>query len=214
MSSENIINTRRLPLSEDEPITDSSKEDTIDALGHEDEFLEYDPAQDTPEALSRRKFLSKVTVILSAAGGAIVGIPAIGYLIGPLFISAPEVWRAIGGITDFKEGETKQVAFEDASPVPWSGVAAQTAAWIRREPGDKFTAFAVNCTHLGCPVSWVPGAQVFLCPCHGGVYNKDGTVAAGPPPESLAKYPVRVVNGRVEVKATGIPLAGGASGGA
>ena len=32
----------------------------------------------------------------------------------------------------------------------------------------QFTAFGLNCSHLGCPVNWRPDAQLFLCPCHGG----------------------------------------------
>ena len=46
-----------------------------------------------------------------------------------------------------------------------------------------------------------------MCPCHGGVYYKDGTVAAGPPPRPLTKYPVRVNGGRVEILTTPTPIA-------
>jgi menaquinol-cytochrome c reductase iron-sulfur subunit len=38
-----------------------------------------------------------------------------------------------------------------------------------------------------------------MCPCHGGVYYKDGSVAAGPPPRPLERYPVRVQDGQVEI---------------
>ena len=79
--------------------------------------------------------------------------------------------------------------FEDASPLPWAGVTARTAAWLRRDDAEHFTAFTVHCTHLGCPVRWVADAKLFLCPCHGGVYYADGTVSAGPPPKPLPQYP-------------------------
>ena len=36
-----------------------------------------------------------------------------------------------------------------------------------------------------------PDAELFLCPCHGGVYYADGTVAGGPPPQPLFRYGVR-----------------------
>jgi menaquinol-cytochrome c reductase iron-sulfur subunit len=39
-----------------------------------------------------------------------------------------------------------------------------------------------------------------MCPCHGGVYYEDGTVAVGPPPAPLARYPVRVRDGEVEIQ--------------
>ena len=75
---------------------------------------------------------------------------------------------------------------------------ANTAAWLRRNGEDQFVAFAMNCTHLGCPVHWLQDAGLFMCPCHGGVYYSDGQVAAGPPPHALFKYPVRIRDGEVE----------------
>ena len=35
---------------------------------------------------------------------------------------------------------------------------------------------------------------------------EDGEVAAGPPPEALARYPVRVIDGQVEIETSPIPL--------
>jgi len=49
--------------------------------------------------------------------------------------------------------------------------AATTATLAQSNaPAEHFTAFAVNCTHLACPVNWQAQAQLFLCPCHGGVF--------------------------------------------
>jgi len=155
---------------------------------------------------TRRAFLTKLGVALGAIGAVVVGLPVIGYLLAPLFEQAPEVWRPVGPVDSFKIGETVEVKFLDASPLPWAGVTAQTAAWLSRDSATQFTAFSVNCTHLGCPVNWLPNAQLFMCPCHGGVYYKDGVVAAGPPPHPLPQYPVRVRNGQVEIEATGIPV--------
>jgi menaquinol-cytochrome c reductase iron-sulfur subunit len=85
-------------------------------------------------------------------------------------------------------------------------VTARTAAWLRRESQDQFTAYSINCTHLGCPVRWLDDAHLFMCPCHGGVYYQDGTVAAGPPPRPLIKYPVRVHDGQVEIRTSPLPI--------
>jgi menaquinol-cytochrome c reductase iron-sulfur subunit len=71
---------------------------------------------------------------------------------------------------------------------------------LRRTGDREFTAFGLNCTHLGCPVNWRPGAELFLCPCHGGVYYADGSVAGGPPPRPLVRYSIRIGGGnRVQV---------------
>lgn len=165
------------------------------------------PAPDDPELLHRRRFLSRVSIALSTFAAALVGVPVIGFLIAPLASRFPRQWRAVGAIDDYNIGETINVTFEDASPLPWSGVSARTAAWLRRDSESAFTAFSVNCTHLGCPVRWFGEAKLFLCPCHGGVYNADGSVAAGPPPKPLGRYPTRVRDGQVEILTSPIPIA-------
>jgi menaquinol-cytochrome c reductase iron-sulfur subunit len=158
----------------------------------------------TPE---RRRFLTRLSLALSGAVGAVLGLPVLGFLLAPLTRKEPRVWRAVGRVDDFAVGETVNVRFEDASALPWSGVTARTAAWLRRDDETHFTAYSVHCTHLGCPVRWMAEAQLFLCPCHGGVYYADGTVSAGPPPKRLPTYPVRVRAGQVEIQTSPIPIA-------
>lgn len=159
-------------------------------------------------ALDRRQFLAGLCLGLGAVGATIVGIPVIGFLLSPLVERPPEIWRPVGAVDQFQTGATTQVTFLDASPLPWAGIAAKTAAWLRREGPQEFVVFSIHCTHLGCPVRWLPDANLFMCPCHGGVYYKDGTVAAGPPPRPLARYTVRIVNGQVEILTSPIPFNG------
>ncbi len=153
---------------------------------------------DQSRVLSRRKFLNRVCLGLSGAAAAVVAVPIVGYLLSPLFKQAPSEWRDVGAETSFHVGETVEVTFDEPSPLQWSGQAAKTAAWLRRTDAG-FTAFAINCTHLGCPVNWLPDAKLFLCPCHGGVFNADGIPAGGPPQLPLWTQQTRVRNGRVEI---------------
>ena len=44
----------------------------------------------------------------------------------------------------------------------------------------QVNAFAVNCSHLGCPIAINDAAKTFDCPCHGSRFNLDGTVLHGP----------------------------------
>lgn len=160
--------------------------------------------QDQAEA--RRKMLARLSIGLSCVGAALIAVPVAGFLLAPLFEGISRKWRAVGSAGQFRKGETVEVRFEDASPVPWAGVTGQSAAWLRCDADGEFTAFAVNCTHLGCPVRWLPDAKLFMCPCHGGVYYSDGTVAAGPPPRPLTKYEVRVNSGQVEILSSPTPI--------
>lgn len=160
----------------------------------------------SPAELSRRKFLARLSVAAGGIGALIVALPVAGFILAPLFKRTHEVWRSVGKVESFKIGETTAVQYEDASPLPWAGVMARSAAWLRRVNADTFIAFSINCTHLGCPVRWLAEANLFMCPCHGGVYYEDGTVAAGPPPLPLRRYPVRVKNGEVEIQTAPIPI--------
>jgi menaquinol-cytochrome c reductase iron-sulfur subunit len=155
----------------------------------------------------RRKVLARLSVGLGCVGAALIGVPVVGFLVAPLFEAISEKWRSLGSAEQFQTGRTVEVKFEDASSVAWAGGTAQTGAWLRREDSGQFVAFAVNCTHLGCPVRWLEQAELFMCPCHGGVYYKDGTVAAGLPPRPLTRYPVRVRDGQVEILTMPTPVA-------
>ncbi len=162
-------------------------------------------AERDPVEATRREFLSMVSVICGAAIAAIIAVPCVGFLLSPLIRRAPRLWRSVGPVNNFQVGQTVEVSFLDSSPLAWAGVTAKTAAWLRRETETEFIAFSVNCTHLGCPVRWLPHADLFMCPCHGGVYYKDGQVAAGPPPHPLVRYPVQVYNGEVRILTSPIP---------
>jgi Rieske Fe-S protein len=103
----------------------------------------------------------------------------------------------------------------DGSPV--ADVTAFTSALAARQPGQvvvltrrragreeevkvkldpRFLVLAVNCAHLGCPVSWFQESGLFMCPCHGGVYYTDGERASGPPPRGLFRCVYRVTHVR------------------
>ena len=72
----------------------------------------------------------------------------------------------------------------------------------RDDPRNKdqpYVAVSTRCMHLGCPVRYVQASQRFICPCHGGVYEFDGTVAGGPPVRPLDRFETKVVRGRVKV---------------
>jgi Rieske Fe-S protein len=40
--------------------------------------------------------------------------------------------------------------------------------------------FAINCSHLGCPIGLNQTDKTFDCPCHGSRFHLDGTVLHGP----------------------------------
>src|SRR5436309_3557225 len=139
----------------------------------------------------RRRFLRWLTGLLGAAAAALVGVPFLGYLFGAR--GRPVRWVPLGPVADFtRNQQMRRVAFDNLLRQPWDGVVARTEVFVRylgrdSKGQDDFLVLAVNCAHLGCPVSWFPQSGLFLCPCHGGVYYANGKRASGPPPRDLFK---------------------------
>lgn len=158
--------------------------------------------------IDRRTFLMRMSLTFAAVSAAVAAIPVISAVLAPLLEEVPEQWRSVGNVQDFELGSTQLVTFQNADPKPYAGATANSAAWVRRNQQNEFIVFAANCTHLGCPVRWEEHAHLFMCPCHGGVYYEDGTVAAGPPPKPLNHYQVRIRNNEVQIQTAPIPITG------
>ena len=155
---------------------------------------------------SRRRLLWSVTLGSGALIGTALAVPAVGFLLWPLRRREEEPeWATVGKVADFHVGRTQQVRYRDPKALPWAGLAGTGGAWVRRE-GEGFVALSSYCTHTGCPVRWVEGAHMFLCPCHAGAFNRDGAVVSGPPPAPLERLEVRVVDGQVQLRPKGAPL--------
>jgi Rieske Fe-S protein len=163
------------------------------------------PAAPDPE---RRTFLKWLTTGLCAVAAVFVGIPVIGYFFG---VRKTKVrWVTLGPLSRFPLNETRLATFDNPLGEPWDGITAQTGAYVRYLGKDgrgqeQFLVFAVNCAHLGCPVSWFPQSGLFLCPCHGGVYYANGDRASGPPPRGLYQCVWRVRGQELEIQAPHYP---------
>lgn len=155
---------------------------------------------------SRRRFLTNLSFGLGGLIGAMVGVPLVGYIFAPLIKQQPREWQVIGLATDFPMGQTLEAKLSDPSSLEWAGLTSVTAVWVRQSAPQQFDVWAVNCTHLGCPVNWLPTAGLFECPCHGGIYYANGDVAAGPPPHALYKYTTRLENGLVQILTAPLPV--------
>lgn len=160
------------------------------------------------EQPSRRVFLLKMGLLLNAIAAAIFAIPVLGYLASPMRRFAWLSWISLGKLEDFPEHQTRLATYRNPYTKPWDGMTANIPCWVRHEAGDKFRVFAINCTHLGCPVRWFQESQLFMCPCHGGVFYSDGERASGPPPRGLYRYTYKVDQGQLWIKAGQLPTLG------
>jgi Rieske Fe-S protein len=163
--------------------------------------------------LSRRGFLTKLGILFNALAAAVVAVPIVGFLLSAITRGRSNgylSWVQLGKVADFPEGETRLSTFRSPYVMPTDGATADTACWVRHIAGDQFQVFAVNCAHLGCPVRWFPQSGLFMCPCHGGAYYRDGLRASGPPERGLFEYPYKVENGLIAIQAGELPTPGAA----
>lgn len=79
----------------------------------------------------------------------------------------------------------------------------QRRVWILRD-GDRpevFRIISAICPHAGCAVAWKADRKLFVCPCHGGTFDADGSRKSGPPPKSLDTLDYQVKDGQLLVDA-------------
>lgn len=80
----------------------------------------------------------------------------------------------------------------------WYESEESRSAWVFKN-GDEIVALSPICKHLGCTVNWnsdPKNPNKFFCPCHYGLYEKDGTNVPGTPPLSpLDHYEQEVKDG-------------------
>jgi len=162
--------------------------------------------REDPHVVSRRWLLFKAGIALNGLVGLALAVPIIRYLLAPWKkASSYNSWVSIGAAAAFPVGETRLAFYKNPSTNPWDGETDNVACYVRRESGGQFQVFAINCAHLGCPVRWFPQSQLFMCPCHGGVYYADGSRASGPPERGLFTYNWKIDAGQLQIDAGQMP---------
>jgi Rieske Fe-S protein len=161
--------------------------------------------------LSRRGLFMKMGILFNGLVATALAVPIVRFLLSSVTSGRANAylsWVSLGSVSDFPEGETRLATFRNPYVTPTDGKTVDTACWVRRIEGDQFQVFAVNCAHLGCPVRWFQQSGLFMCPCHGGAYYRDGSRASGPPERGLFEYPNKVQDGLVTIQAGELPTTG------
>ena len=161
--------------------------------------------------VTRRGLFMKLGILFNGVAASMLAIPIVRFLLSSVTLAGEHVytaWVPLGRVGEFPEGETRLATFRNPFVAPSDGKTADAACWVRRIEGEQFQVFAVNCAHLGCPVRWFPQSGLFMCPCHGGAYYRDGSRASGPPERGLFEYPIRIEDGVVTIHAGELPTPG------
>jgi Rieske Fe-S protein len=159
-----------------------------------------------PRLVSRRWLLFKASIALNGIIGVVLAVPILRYFFAPWRKDASfNSWVSLGPSNAFPAGETRLAFYKNPSANSWDGETDNVACYVRSESANQFSVFAINCAHLGCPVRWFPQSQLFMCPCHGGVYYADGSRASGPPERGLFTYDWKIASGELLIDAGQMP---------
>jgi menaquinol-cytochrome c reductase iron-sulfur subunit len=139
-------------------------------------------------AMSRRRFLRLGVNLGAGVITLMLSIPAIGFVISPLFQKRSTTWIRVGDIDSVPIGLptpfTVSMPIGEGPPTP----DVDRIVYVVRTADGKLLALSNTCTHMQCNVHWDPSLGQFLCPCHGGLYDMQGANTGGPPPSPLPQW--------------------------
>jgi menaquinol-cytochrome c reductase iron-sulfur subunit len=129
----------------------------------------------------------------------LVAVPLVGAFLGPAFVRKRDLWLPLGPAD--KITKTPQAFdFRYRETDGWRQSVVRRTAYALLDGGD-IVVLSNICTHLGCAVRWDPSRNLYVCPCHGGLFDREGKVIPGtPPPRPLQRYRRRVHKGMLEIE--------------
>ncbi len=138
----------------------------------------YDPIANKLEQLGVTLSLSTTLSSLQIENGQVAGLRLLKAK--PADLPSPQQ-VVIGQVdlTQIPQDSFKQIPLQSGS------------AWVGHFV-DGFCALGARCTHEGCTIDWQADQNAFVCPCHGGRFDKQGNVLQGPPKDPLYKYTCQV----------------------
>lgn len=139
---------------------------------------------------TRRGFAATCIMIVGLVAGYGLGAVHFFRYLVPLHKRGKRREMFVGTLDDIPVGSTKTVRDPRGE-----GIAIARLSDSPQDPAKGFKALSSKCPHLGCRVHWEAANQRFFCPCHNGVFDKDGIAQSGPPAKegkNLSTFEVKV----------------------
>jgi len=150
--------------------------------------------------ISRREFVTLATAAVGTLIGAVIGLPAIAYLLQPALRSTTtDTWIPLGKLDSYTIGVPTLFTFTRSTVNGWEKSTNSFGVFVLRKSQTDVAVFSNVCTHLSCRVNWNTDKKQFICPCHDGRFDLEGKVVAGPPPRPLDQYATKVEDGTLSI---------------
>ena len=127
--------------------------------------------------MERRSFLKWAIHGLGVLFAALLGVPAVAYLIDARNRPAqPGQFKTVARLSDLTEGVPHQAVIQEARFDAWTLHPNDVIGrvWLIRRDKDTVEAYTTICPHLGCSVNFEDKSKLFICPCHGGTFDIQG----------------------------------------
>lgn len=149
--------------------------------------------------LGRRTFVTGVVGLLGGIIAAVVGLPAVGYWLGPsLKKQESDAWVPLGPVENIPVDVPTLFSFTRTRQLGWERSATSYGVYVLRA-GGQVLALSNVCTHLSCRVTWSAERNTYLCPCHDGHFARDGAIVSGPQPRPLDRFALKIEDGTLFV---------------
>jgi len=143
-------------------------------------------SRDGDERITRRDFFSVVgwAGIAATVGGSAFSFYRYYF---PNVLYEPQSVFKIGKPEEYTRGVSEK----------WK---RERRIWVVRNERGIYVLIAI-CRHLGCTPNWFQDKQLFICPCHGSIYDIEGNVLGGPAPRTLWRAAISIdpVDGQIIV---------------
>jgi quinol---cytochrome c reductase iron-sulfur subunit, bacillus type len=124
--------------------------------------------------MERRSFLKWSIHGLGLLFAAILGVPAVAYLIDARNRPArPGQFKTVAHLSELTEGVPHQAVIQEARFDAWTLHPNDVVGrvWLIRRDKETVDAYTTICPHLGCSVNFEERNRLFICPCHGGTFD-------------------------------------------
>lgn len=143
--------------------------------------------------MSRREFVTIFVGFLGTVMAVVVGLPSIGYIFSPaLKKQKTDAWVSLGPLESYPIGVPTLFNFTRTRVNGWEKTVNSFGVYVLRETEEKTATYSNWCTHLSCRVTWHEDEELYVCPCHDGLFNINGEAVSGPPPRPLLQYENKV----------------------
>ena len=144
--------------------------------------------------INRRNFFKIVSGIFSGFILLALGYPMAETLTGKVMKNSRRKYSKVASLNSIPDAQPVNLSFIMTEEDAFIKNNVEHQVWTVKKSDSEITVFSPVCPHLGCRYQWHPDRNLFICPCHHSVFNKEGKVVSGPAPRPLDTLPKKIEN--------------------